>query len=248
MPIRIDGAVVLVTGAGRGLGRAFTEALLERGARTVYAGARDIGAVTQPGVVPVELDITNEKQVAAAVKCCRDADVLINNAGVMRMAPVLAAPDLDAARVEMETNYFGTLRMCRAFAPVLAANGGGAIVNVLSTVSWFAMPFNGSYAASKAAEWSMTNAARIELRANGTLVTAVFAGVIDTDMATDMDVPKVSPRSVVEQTLDGLEANAEEVLCDDRARFIKNALPNDLSEIYPGIQSMWDAGGWRPPT
>jgi short-subunit dehydrogenase len=111
-----------------------------------------------------------------------------------------------------------------------------------------AIPFNGSHAASKAAERSINNAARVELRARATLVTTVFASVIDTELAVGMDVPKVSPHSVVQQTLDCIEAGAEEVLCDDRARFIKNALPNDLSEIYPDIQSMWDSGGWSRPS
>jgi NAD(P)-dependent dehydrogenase (short-subunit alcohol dehydrogenase family) len=169
-------------------------------------------------------------------------DILINNAGLMRFAPVLAAPGIDAAREEMETNYFGTLRMCRAFAPVLAANGGGALVNILSIVSWFANPLNSSYCAAKSAEWSLTNAARIELRRQGTLVTGVFAGVIDTEMgAAFTHLPKVSPQSVVDQALDGIEAGAEEVLCDDRTRSVKAALPDDLAVIYPPHQATWDA-------
>jgi NAD(P)-dependent dehydrogenase (short-subunit alcohol dehydrogenase family) len=146
------------------------------------------------------------------------------------------------ARAEMETNYFGTLRMCRAFAPVLAGNGGGVLVNVLSIVSWFANPQNSSYCASKSAAWSLTNAARIELRRQGTLVTGVFAGVIDTEMgAAFTDLPKVSPQGVVDQALDGIEAGAEEVLCDERTRSVKAALPHDMSEIYPAHQARWDA-------
>lgn len=131
MPVRIEGCRVLVTGAARGLGHVLAESLLARGARTVYAGARDPDRVTTPGVVPVRLDITSAGDVAAAAARCSDVDILINNAGLMRFTPVLTAPDMDSARAEMETNYFGTLRMCRAFAPVLAANGGGALVNVL---------------------------------------------------------------------------------------------------------------------
>jgi NAD(P)-dependent dehydrogenase (short-subunit alcohol dehydrogenase family) len=242
MAVRIDGARVLVTGASRGLGRVFTASLLARGARVVYAGARDPAHVTAPEVVPVKLDITSASDVAAAVARCADIDVLINNAGIMRFAPVLAAPDMDSAREEMDTNYFGTLRMCRAFAPVLGANGGGALVNVLSIVSWFANPQNSSYCASKSAAWALTNAARIELRRQGTLVTGVFAGVIDTEMgAAFADLPKVSPQSVVDQALDGLEAGAEEVLCDERTRSVKAALPHDLAEIYPAHQARWDA-------
>ncbi len=242
MPVRIEGARVLVTGAGRGLGRVFAGSLLARGAGTVYAGVRAPAAATDAGFVPVRLDITSEKDVAAAAERCADVDILINNAGIMRFAPLLAAPDMTDARAEMEANYFGTLRMCRAFAPVLAANGGGALVNVLSIVSWFANPQNSSYCASKSAAWSLTNAARIELRRQGTLVTGVFAGVIDTEMGTAFaDLPKISPQRVVDQALDGIEAGAEEVLCDDRTRAVKAALPHDLAEIYPAHQARWDA-------
>lgn len=242
MAVRIAGSRVLVTGAGRGLGRVFCRSLVARGASTVYGGARDAALIGLPGIVPVRLDITSPDDVAAAAERCADVDIVINNAGIMRFAPVLAAPDIDDARAEMETNYVGTLRMCRAFAPVLAANGGGALVNILSIVSWFANPQNSSYCASKSAAWSLTNAARIELRHQGTLVTGVFAGVIDTEMgAAFADLPKVSPQSVVDQTLDGIEAGAEEVLCDDRTRSVKAALPNDLAEIYPIHQARWDA-------
>jgi NAD(P)-dependent dehydrogenase (short-subunit alcohol dehydrogenase family) len=242
MAVRIEGARILVTGAGRGLGRVFADSLIARGARTVYAGVRDPAAEVSRSAVPITLDITCPDDVAAAVARCADIDILINNAGIMRFAPLLAAPDLADAQAEMETNYFGTLRMCRAFAPVLAGNGGGALVNVLSIVSWFANPQNSSYCASKSAAWSLTNAARIELRRHGTLVTGVFAGVIDTEMgAAFTDLPKVSPQSVVDQALDGIEAGAEEVLCDERTRSVKAALPHDLAEIYPAHQARWDA-------
>jgi NAD(P)-dependent dehydrogenase (short-subunit alcohol dehydrogenase family) len=242
MAVRIDGARVLVTGAGRGLGRVFVASLLARGADTVYAGVRDPAAEVGRGAVPVKLDITSPDDVARAAARCADVDILINNAGIMRFAPLLGAPDMADAHAEMETNYFGTLRMCRAFAPVLARNGGGALVNVLSIVSWFANPQNSSYCASKSAAWSLTNAARIELRRHGTLVTGVFAGVIDTEMgAAFADLPKVSAQSVVDQALDGIEAGAEEVLCDERTRSVKAALPHDLSEIYPLHQARWDS-------
>jgi NAD(P)-dependent dehydrogenase (short-subunit alcohol dehydrogenase family) len=242
MVVRIAGSRVLVTGASRGLGRVFAQTLVARGAAVVYAGARDPAQVAIGGGGAVPGANTPPPQVAAAIARCADIDILINNAGLMRFAPVLAAPDIDAAREEMETNYFGTMRMCRAFAPVLAANGGGALVNILSIVSWFANPLNSSYCASKSAEWSLTNAARIELRRQGTLVIGVFAGVIDTEMgAAFTHLPKVSPESVVDQALDGIEAGAEEVLCDDRTRSVKAALPDDLAVIYPPHQATWDA-------
>jgi NAD(P)-dependent dehydrogenase (short-subunit alcohol dehydrogenase family) len=144
----------------------------------------------------------------------------------------------------METNYFGTLAMCRAFAPVLAHNGGGAVVNVLSVVSWLASPFNGSYAASKSAEWALTNAIRVELRAAGTLVVAVHAGWIDTDMAANVPETKISTGGVAGQTLDALERGDEEVLTDDKTREVKASLPTDLTSLYPAIQKQWDAHEW----
>jgi NAD(P)-dependent dehydrogenase (short-subunit alcohol dehydrogenase family) len=242
--VAISGSRALVTGAGRGLGRVLTEALLERGAATVYGGARDPGAITVPGVVPVRLDITDHVQVAAAAARCGDVDILINNAAMMRRTPLLAAPGIAAARAEMETNYFGTLAMCRAFAPVLAANGGGALVNVLSVVSWLAVPFQGSYAASKSAAWALTNAARVELRSQGTQVTGIFASYIDTDMAAGAALPKISPQEVAAQALDGIEAGAEEVLTDQRTRTVKAALPDDLAQLYPPLQQAWDASTW----
>lgn len=244
MGFRIEGAHALVTGANRGLGRAYVAALVERGA-TVYGAARDPGAITTPGVTPVRLDITDAVQIEEAVRRCGDVDLLINNAGTMHEVPLLTGADPSAAETDMRTNYFGTLAMCRAFAPVLRANGGGALVNVLSVVSWFANPYNGGYGASKSAEWALTNAARLELRSQGTLVVGVFAGFIDTEMAANASVEKISPESVVEQTLDGLEAGAEEVLTSGRVRALKEAIPDDLTRIYPAQQEAWDTGrGW----
>ena len=222
--MRIQGQVALVTGANRGLGREFARALLERGARTVYAGARDPLQVTDPGLVPVALDITDASSVAAAAERCRDVTLLVNNAGIARTASLLGAPSLDDARAEMETNYFGTLAMCRAFAPVLGANSGGAIVNVLSIASFRSSTFLGSYAASKAAEWSMTNGVRLELAGQGTLVVGVHAGFIDTDLAAGFDGPKSTPAEVVAQVLDAVEAGRLEVLADERTRAAKAAL------------------------
>jgi NAD(P)-dependent dehydrogenase (short-subunit alcohol dehydrogenase family) len=241
MPVNIKGSRALVTGANRGLGRAFAEVLLERGAATVYAGARDPATVRMTGVVPVEVDISRPLHVAAAADRCKDIDILINNAGVMRFVPLLHAPDTSAAEQAMLINYLGTLRMCRAFAPVLKTNGGGALVNVLSAASWVATPLNSTYCASKAAQWSLTNAARVELRSQGTLVTGVFAGLIDTGMVAGIVAPKVSPRSVAEQTLDAIEAGGEEVLADDIARQLRAALSGDLAGIYG------DMADWAPP-
>lgn len=222
--MRIDGTSVLVTGANRGLGQVLARTLLERGVRRVYGGARDAATVTEPGVVPVCLDITNPDQVAAAVAQCSDVTLLVNNAGVLTDSPLLAAPALDAARTEMEVNYFGTLAMCRAFAPVLSRNGGGAIVNILSIASWFTNPAMGSYSASKAAAWAMTNGIRAELVGQGILVVAVHCGYIDTDMAAHVSGPKNAPEAIAAQTVDAVETGRLEVLADQRTRQAKAAL------------------------
>ena len=229
--MEIGGAVALVTGADRGLGRVFARELVSRGAARVYGAARNPAAVTEPGVTSIALDITDPARVAQVAHDCADVTVLVNNAGVMKASPFIGAPNLDAARLEMETNYFGTLSMCRAFAPVLAA-GGGAIVNMLSVSSFYTAPFDPSYSASKAAELSLTNGIRMELSQQGTLVVAVHASFIDTDMAAGIDAPKISPESVARQAFDAVEAGQIEVLADERSRFVKAALPRDHELIY----------------
>jgi NAD(P)-dependent dehydrogenase (short-subunit alcohol dehydrogenase family) len=238
--MRIADSVALVTGANRGLGRVFARELVRRGAAKVYGAARDPATVTEPGVTPVALDITDPEQVSGVARQCPDVSLLVNNAGVMRTSTFLGAPDLEAARQEMETNYFGTLSMCRAFAPVLAASGGGGIVNMLSVTSFFTNPMNGSYGASKAAAWSLTNGIRLELDLQGTLVVGVHAGFIDTDMAALVDMPKVSPESVAQQAFDAVEAGQVEVLVGDRTRWVKASLPRDHELIYPPLQESWN--------
>jgi NAD(P)-dependent dehydrogenase (short-subunit alcohol dehydrogenase family) len=230
----INGATALVTGANRGLGRRFTQALLDRGAAKVYAAARNPEAVDQPGVVPVRLDITDPAQVAAAAELAGDVDLLINNAGSGTGAAVLGG-DLAAIRLEMETHYFGTLSMSRAFAPVLAANGGGALVNVLSVLSWVTSPQVGAYSAAKAAELLLTNALRLELADQKTLVTALHVGYMDTDMAARVDGPKSDPLVIANLVLDGVEAGVPEVVADDISRTVRAALSGPLSNLYPDV-------------
>jgi len=238
--VRIDGSVALVTGANRGLGRVFARELVSRGAARVYGAARHPDAVTEPGVTPVALDITDADRVAQVAQQCADVSLLVNNAGVLKYSTFISAPSLDAARAEMEVNYFGTLSMCRAFAPVLAANGGGAIVNMLSVTSFYTNLIDASYGASKAAEWSLTNGVRLELHRQGTLVVAVHASFIDTDMATLTNAPKDSPESVARQAFDAVEAGQVEVLADERTRTIKAQLSRDQELIYPPLQKFWD--------
>ncbi len=238
--MKIDGSIALVTGAGRGLGRVFARELVARGAAKVYGAARNPAAVTEPGVTPIALDITDAGRVAAVARECADVTLLVNNAGVMRASSFIGTPSTEPAHAEMDTNYFGTLSMCRAFAPVLAANGGGAVVNMLSVASFYTNPLLASYAASKAAALAITNGMRIEVAHSGTLVVAVHAGFIDTDMAAGIDAPKVSPESVAQQTFDAVEADQIEVLADDRSRFVKASLPRDHELLYEPAQEFWD--------
>ncbi len=219
----------LITGANRGLGRQFAAELLARGA-TVYAAAREPASIDLPGVRPVALDITDPDAVAAAAALARDVDLLVNNAGISTGSPLLG--DLAGVRAEMDVNFWGTLSMVRAFAPVLAANGGGAIVNVASALSWFAAPGAGAYAVSKAANWNMSNALRLELAAQGTQVTSVHLGLADTDMAGDLAGPRTDPAVVVRTTLDAVEAGALEVVVDEWSAMVKASHAEDPRAFY----------------
>ena len=222
--MKIKGSVALVTGANRGLGLAFAKALLAAGASKVYAASRDPAKITTPGLVPLKLDITNPDDVAAAARTCADVTLLINNAAVLRAQPFLADGTDTALRESLNTNFYGTLAMSRAFAPVLKANGGGALVNMLSVLSWLNLPQAGTYAASKSAAWALTNGLRNELRAQGTLVVGVHAAFIDTDMAKHIQAPKIAPENVAVQTLEAIEAGRTEVLADETTRKVKREL------------------------
>ena len=191
--MKIQDAIVLITGANRGIGLAFAEAALARGARKVYAGARSPSSVTTAGLVPVKLDVTSDQDVAAAAQTCADVTLVVNNAGIARPGGPLKSEANEAARAQFDTNVFGILRMTQAFAPVLAKNGGGAFLNVLSAASWINSGAMNAYAVSKAAAWSLTNGLRNELRQQGTQVLGLHVGFVETDLARGLDVVKVSP-------------------------------------------------------
>jgi NAD(P)-dependent dehydrogenase (short-subunit alcohol dehydrogenase family) len=232
--MNIEGAVVLVSGSNRGLGKEFVQALLERGAARVYAAARDPRTVTTPGVVPVALDITDPASVAAAAERAQDITLLVNNAGSSTGAGVLDG-DLDAFRREYETHVLGTLAVTRAFAPALARNGGGAVLNVLSALSWATYPDAAAYSAAKSAAWSVTNALRLALAAQHTLVSALHVGYMDTDMTASLDVPKSEPGKIARIALDGIAAGQYEILADDTSRRVKAGLAADITALYPQL-------------
>jgi len=228
----IEGSSVLVTGGSRGLGKALVEALYARGAKRVYATARDPRTVTHPDAVALALEVTDPASVAAAAEQAQDVTILINNAGGYLGASFLDSPVEDVRR-EFETNFYGPLHATRAFVPIIEGNGGGHILNVHSVLSWIAL--SGSYSASKAALWSQTNALRLDLRPRGIEVTGLHVGYVDTDMAASVNAPKSSPHAVAEQALDGIEAGAFEVLADDMTRQVKAGLSADPVALYPQL-------------
>jgi NAD(P)-dependent dehydrogenase (short-subunit alcohol dehydrogenase family) len=233
--MHIQDGTALVTGANRGIGKAFADALMDRGARKVYAAVRDVATVTDPRLVPIQLDVTDPDRIAEVAREVDDVQVVVNNAGVLHVGIPLSA-SLDAARVELETNYLSLVSMTQAFAAVLERNGGGAFVNILSVFSWVATPLLTTYSASKAAAWSFTNAARIALRGQGTQVVGVHAGPVDTDMAAAFDLEKIPPGTVASSALDALEAGEPEAAVDDYSRSVKAGLSDDQGTLYPQIE------------
>lgn len=229
----IAGKKVLVTGANRGLGRQFTLELLERGA-TVYAAARNPDSIDIPGVQPLRLDITDPDQVQAAAETAKDISLLINNAGSSTSADLLNG-ELTDIRLEMETHYFGTLAMVRAFAPVLAAQGGGSILNVLSVLSWISFPPVGPYAAAKSAAWSMSNTLRQQLAEQGIRLSALHVGYMDTDMAANIDGPKSDPRQVAKLALDGINSGSYQILADELSHQVQAQLSGGIKSLYPQL-------------
>ena len=218
----------LVTGANRGLGKRFAAQLVERGAK-VYAAARRPETIDIPGVIPVQLDITDPGSVARAASLAGDVNVLINNAGISTMSSLLTGP-MEDVRLEMETHYFGTLSVSRAFIPVIEANGGGSILNVLSVLSWWHSPEFGAYSAAKAASWAMTDALREQLAPRGVHVAALHVGFMDTDMAEFAPADqKTDPSVVAKLALDGLFAGDPEILADDLSRTVKAQLSGATS-------------------
>jgi NAD(P)-dependent dehydrogenase (short-subunit alcohol dehydrogenase family) len=223
----ISNSVAVVTGANRGLGRHFAAQLLEQGAK-VYAAARNPESIDLPGAIALQLDVTDPASVAAAAKIATDATFLINNAGSYTGEPLLGG-DLAKIRLEMETHYFGTLAVTDAFAPILRGNGGGAILNVLSVLSWLHPGGAGAYTAAKAAEWALTDAVRDQLAGDGITVSALHVGYMDTDMAASVPAEqKIDPAVVAKLSLDAVADGRPEILADDLTRGVKQGLSTAL--------------------
>jgi NAD(P)-dependent dehydrogenase (short-subunit alcohol dehydrogenase family) len=230
--MRIEGVTALVTGANRGLGEQIVKALLQRGAAKVYAGVRNPDSLTEHGAVPLELDITDTESIRAAGDRAGDVTLLVNNAGISTGADVLDG-SFDHFRREMDTHVIGMLGLSRAFAPVLARNGGGGLLNVLSALSWYAIPRNAAYCAAKAAAWSVTNSLRVALAEQNTLVSALHVAYMNTDMTAGLEVPKSDPAKIAHIALDGIEAGKHEILADELTAQLKDALSKELSILYP---------------
>ncbi len=232
--MKIANAVVLVTGANRGIGQAFVRELLARGASKVYAGSRDPAHISpQAGVHPLRLDVNKPEDVAAALAQAPDVTLVINNAGIAQTGGFLAEDSEAVARRMFETNFFAVLRMSKAFAPVLAANGGGGLLNVLSIASWVNGSDLAAYSASKSAAWSLTNSLRYELAAQKTQVLGLHMAFVDTDLTRGLEAPKSSPADIVSRTLDALEAGMDEVLADDLTQQVKRGLAADRPSYLP---------------
>ena len=233
--MKIENAVALITGANRGIGLAFANELLARGARKVYAAARDPDTITQRGVHALRLDVNKPDEVAAAAALASDVTLVVNNAGIAQPGGFLAADSEDVARRIFETNFFSVLRMSKAFAPVLKGNGGGALLNVLSVASWVNGGELAAYSASKSAAWSLTNALRSELAAQKTQVLGLHMAYVDTDLTRGFDVPKTSPGEIVSRSLDGLESGLDEVLADELTRQVKGGLTAARPSYLPQL-------------
>lgn len=231
--MKIGGTIALVTGANRGLGLHFVEALVEFGAAKIYATARNIDTLTSlveryPDlIVPLSLDVTQQVQVDAAADAATDITLLLNNAGALDQHGLMEAADLSGFEQEMAVNVFGLARMCRAFAPIIAANGGGAITNMLSVVSLTNFPPFGTYAATKAAAMSLTECLRFETRDKSIEVFGIYAGLIDTDMTDNIVDDKASPREIARNTMLGMEAGDINIDADDRAKTVRLGLRKD---------------------
>ena len=226
--------VVLVTGANRGLGKALAEAFVEQGAK-VYGGARQIKSVQSQKVIPIQLDVTDEQSIKEASQIAADVTIVINNAGIMSKTTIVDG-DLQVMEREFATNVGGPLKVTNAFSNIIEANGGGAIINILSALSWFTLPGTAVYSMTKAAAWSMTNAMRIELADKNIHVAGVHVAFIDTDLAASVTMPKMNPKDVAKAVIQGLKNKQFEIIVDETTKQIQHGLAGGVEELYPQLK------------
>jgi NAD(P)-dependent dehydrogenase (short-subunit alcohol dehydrogenase family) len=245
--MKVEGCTAIVTGGNRGIGEAFVHGLIRAGAKKVYVGTRSLDGAAHlerqyPGkAIAVELDVTNEAQVQSAAAACSDTSVVINNAGIHQDQTLIGASDMSAARSEMEVNYFGVLSMCRGFAPVLAANGGGAIVNVLSVAGILAIPSMGGYSPSKFASRALTTNVRAELAEQNTQVSCLIVGSVDTRMAAQVEGRKESPDTIAQAGIKAIEKNIPEMDTDPFAINMRAAIARDPAKVEKGMAALLKA-------
>lgn len=246
MATQIEGATALVTGGNRGIGDAFVRALLNNGAAKVYVGTRDpanashLAAEGRERVEVLTLDLADPEQILAAAHDAGDVSILVNNAGAFLNQRLIGAETIDAARAEMEVNYFGLLGMCRAFAPILKANGGGAIVNVLSSGGLVAVPAMGGYSPSKFAARAASTSIRAELAKQGTSVTALIVGSVDTRMAAHVEGAKERPEDIARIGLSAIRRGADEIDTDRMAMEVRAAMARDPKAQERALARMLD--------
>tara|TARA_Y100001968_G_C19366885_1_gene723019 strand:+ start:60 stop:812 length:753 start_codon:yes stop_codon:yes gene_type:complete len=240
--MEIEGAIVIVTGANRGLGRQFVLSLIQAKAKKIYACARDKNSLPDfegngiTEIVKIKLDITSEEDIRKVASYADDISLLINNAGILKAEGLIQAKTLDNLKKEMSVNVFGPARMIQTFSSVLSKNEGGAILNVLSVSSLLAFAPFGTYSASKAAAMSLTHSCRYELKDSHVTVHGLYAGFIDTEMINHIKAEKSSPEEIVEAALDGIKNNVLDIYADQTAKAVKNKLREDPEGL---VASSW---------
>jgi len=240
----LENRITLVTGANRGIGRAITEALLEKGVKKIYAAARDVGKLPDFGddrVVPIALDVTDAGQIADAAGIAGDVDLLINNAGVASFEGIAEGRD-ETLRRDMEVNYFGTLAVIRKFVPVLEGKRDAAIVNLVSIAGFVNFPMLGGYSAAKAALYSASQGLRIELAPRGIRVQTVNPGPIDTDMAEQLPMDKTSPDVTARNILAGIEAGDADIFPDEASQQMFSVWRGNYRDLEANVAAMHNGG------
>jgi NAD(P)-dependent dehydrogenase (short-subunit alcohol dehydrogenase family) len=233
----IKGSVVLITGSTGAIAQALIAELTARGAKKIYAAARDISALaSSESLVPIKMDVTSDDDVANAAKVATDVTLLINNAGVNHNTAFMLAPDLAIAREEIEANYLAPLRVTRAFAPALIVNQG-AVLNLLTILARVNLPFMGSYCASKAAALSLTQGLRGELGPKGVRIAAAMPGAVDTRMTAVLTIPKMTTAAAAAEILDGFEAGEEDIYVGEMARGLAQGLAHDHKAVERQLAS-----------